>query len=46
MRASTTRGLAKLIITAGAGLVAMVVTGVGLGLIAGIAWLVFRWFSS
>ena len=45
MKSSTTRGLAKLIITAITALVAMVVTGVGLGLVAGIAWLIFRWFS-
>ena len=43
--ASTTRALAKLIITVVIGLVAMVTTGVGLGIIAGLAWLVFSWFS-
>ena len=43
--ASTTRALAKLIITVVIGVVAMITTGVGLGLIAALAWLIFSWLT-
>ena len=36
---------ARLISTAIIGIVSMIVTGVGLGLIAGLAFIVFRWVT-
>ena len=45
MNSARQKALARLLATAIVGVVAMVVTGLGLGIVAGLAWLAFRWLT-